>query len=122
MKTTMIVLLTSLILCGCSQKQESTPSPTFYLVKSGRLSRWQDGYILYVEKRDGTALHNIMIFKMASDGTNATTSIKAETGTVSAGLDKSSVKIVLHDAQSSNISNKTVTTSKELMFTLHEKL
>ena len=102
MKTTLTVLLSGLLLCGCSQKQASSAGPAIDLVQAGKDIVWQGGTVLHVTKRDGTSVEGIQIVTTSSKGEKTT--ITADTGTVSPGsiedaADQNSVKLTLHDAR-----------------------
>ena len=88
------------------------------MVPTGRYIEFRDGYVLFVEKRDGTALQNITVYKAASDGGKTTikTTIRADNGTFSPGPDERTMKITLQDARSASGSN--TTTNKELILML----
>ena len=101
MKNTLTVLLSGLLLCGCSQKQASSARPAIDLVEAGKDIAWRDGSVLHITKRDGTSLEGIQIIKTTPDGQRTT--LTADTGTLSPGsvenaADDGSVKITLKKA------------------------
>ena len=80
MKTTLTILLSCLVLCGCSQKQATSSRPAIDLVEAGKDISWRDGYTLHVDKRDGASLEGIQISMETPEGQKV--KITAETGTV----------------------------------------
>jgi hypothetical protein len=81
LKTTLTILLSCFVLCGCSQKQATSARPAIDLVEAGKDISWRDGYILHVDKRDGASLEGIQIRMETQEGQKVI--ITAETGTVS---------------------------------------
>jgi len=123
MKTTLTVLLSGLLLCGCSQKQATSASPAIDLVETSKAVAWSDGYVIYIGKRHGASLEDIHVSHKYSNG--ATASIFAEKGTVSAGSvedpkDVNSVKIILENARI--VSGMTMSVTNELTLVLHKAL
>jgi hypothetical protein len=117
MRATLTILLFSLLLYGCSQKHTlSADDLAMILVPTGQYITFHDGYVLYVEKRDGTTIQNITVYKTTSDGDTTTT--HADTGTVLLSLDDRSLKLTLQDARS--VSGSNITTNKELILVLHD--
>jgi hypothetical protein len=99
MKYTLVILLSVVILSGCSKKQAPPARPAIDLVEAGKDIPWRDGYVLHVQKRDGTSLEGITISGMRVGGHNQT--MMADTGTVALvvatnGTIDSSVIIDLH--------------------------
>ncbi len=93
MKNTLTIILSGLLLCGCSKK------PAIDLVEAGKDITWRDGSVLHIQKRDGSSLEGIVISGMRSGGQNQT--LLADTGTVTPGVttngtSDSSVIIDLH--------------------------
>jgi len=120
MKASQAVLLLSLALSGCSQKH-ATPADlsTRILVPTGVFIKCRDGYVLFVEKRNGTALQNVMVYRTTSDGGRETIeTIHADNGTVSPAPDLKSMKLTLQDARS--VSGSHTTTNRELVLVMHE--
>jgi hypothetical protein len=101
MKTTSIIILSGLLLCGCSHKQASS-GPAIDRVQAGDTS-WPDGptvYTLHVTKRDGTSLEGVTI--SAKLPTGQTQTVSADTATLSAvpnAADDKSVMVTLHKAK-----------------------
>jgi hypothetical protein len=125
MKTTLTVLLSGLLLCGCSQKPATSARPAIDLVEAGQATAWQAGCVLHVAKRDGTALEGIQIIKTAADGQKTT--FTAATGTVSPGStadaqDENFVTFSLHNVQveKHDKTRKTLDTAKEMTIALHK--
>jgi hypothetical protein len=111
MKTTSIVVLLGLLLCGCSQKQASSPGPekqassagsAIDRVQAGDTSwpSWPGGpnvYTLHITKRDGNSLDGISISRQLPSGKTQT--ISADTATLSAdpkAPDNKSVMVTFH--------------------------
>jgi hypothetical protein len=124
MKNTLLILLSGLVLCGCSKK------PAVELVVAGKNITWRDGVVLHVTKRDGTSLEGvqittIQIAAVAANGkpmTSASNTITADTATLSPGsvedaADRNSVQITLHNAQVHSATMNGV--SKEMTLVLH---
>jgi hypothetical protein len=121
MKNTLTIILSGLLLCGCSQKQASSAGPAIDLVQAGKDISWRDGYVLHITKRDGTSLEGIQIISTAADGQKTITT--ADTGTLTPGsvenaADDSAVRITLRNAKS--VSAKSQATMQELMLVLHK--
>jgi hypothetical protein len=100
MKTILTVLLSGLILCGCSQKQAAPPA--IDLVVAGKDIMWHGSIVLHVTKRDGASLEGIQISAATSDG--GKTTISGDTGTVTANsvvnaADDNSVRITIENAR-----------------------
>jgi hypothetical protein len=102
MKTTSIIVLSGLLLCGCSQKQASSAGPAIDRVQAGDTS-WPDGpyvYHLHVTKRDGTSLYGVSITATLPTGQTQITS--GDTATLSALpdiKDHKAVLIMFHDVK-----------------------
>jgi hypothetical protein len=99
MKYTLVILLSVVILSGCSKKQATPASQAIDLVVAGKDIAWRDGYVLHVTKRDGSSLEGITISGMRAGSHNQT--MLADTGTVAPGVttngtSDSSVIIDLH--------------------------
>jgi hypothetical protein len=119
MKTTLIVLFSGLLLCGCSQKQASSTGSAIDLVEAGRDSTWNNGGVLHVASRNGSSLQGIRYVQKGVDGTETT--VTADTGTISSGsfqnsADNNCVKITLYKAHSQ--SAKGSATIEEMPITL----
>lgn len=120
MKITVTVLLSSLLLCGCSERHPTSADLAKLLVPTGRFIKFRDGDVLYVEKLNGSALQNIIIYRTTSDGGKATlkTTIHSDSGTVSPSLGEGSLRLTLQDARS--VTGLNTTTNKELVVVLHD--
>ena len=123
MKTTLTVILSGLLLCGCSTKQASSSGTALDLVQTGKDTVWQGGTILHVTKHDGASLEGIQIVSTSADGQKTT--LTADTGTVSSGsiedaADSNSVKLTLHDAHGETLAptGKKLTDIKEMTLVL----
>ena len=81
LKIAITILLSCLVICGCSQKQPTSARPAIDLVEAGKDISWRDGYILHVDKRDGAFLEGIQISRETPEGQKVI--LTAETGTVS---------------------------------------
>jgi uncharacterized lipoprotein YajG len=85
MKNTLTILLSGLLLCGCSQKQatpakQEAPSyPALNQIEDGKDAIW-GRYVLHVAKRDGASLEGVQISDTLADGQIET--ITADAGTV----------------------------------------
>jgi hypothetical protein len=93
MKYTILILLSGMIICGCSKK------PAIDTVETGKDIKWRDGLVLHVQKRDGTLLEGITISGMKVGDQNQT--MMADTGTIKPGVitngtSDDSVIIILH--------------------------
>ena len=122
MRNTLTIVLSGLLLCGCSQKQAVSIIPAIDLVRAGKDVVWADGRVLHVAKRDGAALEGIQIVT-----TNSI--LKADSGTVSQGsledaADPSSIKIVLKNVrcETTNSTAIVISTASEWTIVLHERL
>jgi len=123
MKSTLTIILSGLLLCGCSQKQTSAAGAAIDLVQAGKDTTWREPYILHITKRDGASLEGIKITSTTTDGVKTT--ITAATGTLSPGsvenaADETAVQISLNDAKM--VSGTKITTSKEMRLVLHKSL
>jgi hypothetical protein len=90
MKTTFTILLSGLLLCGCSKK------PAIALIQSGTdvsLKLGTGSCVLHVAKRDGSSIQGISLVTKEPDGKETT--ITADTGTISEGSDRNTVTISL---------------------------
>ena len=102
LKTTSIIVLSGLLLCGCSQKQASSAGPAIDRVQAGDTS-WPDGpyvYHLHVTKREGTSLFGVSISVQLPTGQTQVTS--GDTATLSAvpnASDDKSLLIMFHDVK-----------------------
>ncbi|HEX9047129.1 MAG TPA: hypothetical protein VF988_08880 [Verrucomicrobiae bacterium] len=126
MKITLSVLLSGLLLCGCSQnsqKQPSSSGPAIDLIQASNDTVWQDGAVLHVTKRDGSSVEGIRITHNKPDGDKVT--ITADTGTLSPGstegaADVNSVKLTLHNMRNEmhGPGGNKVITAKEIVLVL----
>jgi uncharacterized protein YcfL len=79
MKDTFTILLSGLLLCGCSQKQASSAIDR---IQAGKDTTFGDSVVLHVAKRDGTSLEGVSISAKLPNGQTQT--ITADTATLSA--------------------------------------
>jgi hypothetical protein len=119
MKSILTVLLSGLILCGCSQKQAAPPA--IDLVVAGKDITWHGGIVLHVTKRDGASLEGIQISSATPDGRKTT--VTGDTGTVMAGsavnaADDNSVRITIENARIRK--SGAIITGKEWMIVLQK--
>ena len=103
MKTTLTILISGLLLCGCAQRQATSAHRAIDSIQAGKDLIWANGLVLRVAKRDGDSVEGIRIVSETSDGQQTTTT--ADTGTLSSGSvespgDTRSVRLTLHNAQS----------------------
>jgi hypothetical protein len=122
MRNTLTILLSGLLLCGCSQKQATSPRPAIDLVEAGKDITAFSGIVIHVAKRDGTSLEGIQIKTTASDGQKTT--ITADTGTLAPGsvenaADDSAVRITLQNVKSVSAKSQ-MTSQEEQMLVLHK--
>jgi hypothetical protein len=125
MKNILLILLSGLVLCGCSKKHTVSARPASELVEAGKDVAWSDGYVLHVTSRDGVSLEGIRIVKTETNGQVAT--ITADKGTLPLGsttitkdgvvTSTNAVTIILQDAQFQGVTTQTI---KELTLTLHQ--
>ena len=129
MKFSKLVFISSLLFSGCGQRHtiEHTKQADYSaldLVLPQRFTTFQDGYIVYVEKRSGTNLQNIVVFKTVPDRDTRTAkmTIYANAGTISPDVDKRSLKLSLRDARcvTVNMAIPQTATIKEMVILLHE--
>ena len=103
MKTTLTILVSGLLLCGCAQRRATSAHRAIDFIEPGKDVVSDNGAVLRVAKRDGDSVEGIRIVSKTSDGQEVTTT--ADTGTLSPGsvenpADIHSVRITLHNAQS----------------------
>ena len=81
MKTTFTILLSGLLLCGCSQKQATSTLPANDFVQAGRdITLNRGSCVLHVAKRDGNSLTGIRY--VLGPGTSSEEVMTADTGTL----------------------------------------
>jgi len=104
MKNTLIILVSSMLLCGCSQKQVT---PAIDLIQVGTDTTWNHGAdgeaVLHVSKREGSSLEGIRL--VIKPSRQQETIITSDSGTVAPGsvenaADQNSVLITLTNIQS----------------------
>ena len=120
MKHTLTVLLSGLLLCGCSQKPATSARPAIDLVEASKNVAWSDGYVVSIGKRDGTALEAVVVSKTGSDGKKRTFTADIATllsGSEGSPTDENFVRIILHNAQDNLDGTKNV---GEVTVTLHK--
>jgi uncharacterized lipoprotein YajG len=120
MKNTLIILLSGLLLCGCSKKPATLARPAADLVEAGKDITWSDGagyvtHVMHITKRDGVSLEGIRIVDTERNGNVMTiTANKGKLTTVrsvaSYGIEYTNVVWVdLDDAQfHSGMTNQTI--------------
>ena len=107
MKYTHLILLSSLLVFGCSKKQETPTSSAKDVIQTGTDTVWGDS-VLHVTKRDGNSLEGVSVTTKSSTGKIQT--ISADTATFSlAPVAKDYVILVFKNAKL-----KTDTASAEL--------
>ena len=102
MKTTLTILISGLLLCGCAQRQATSAHRAIDAIEAGKEVVWNDGLVLRIMKRDGDSVEGIRIVSKSSDGQETTTT--ADSGSLSPGsvenpADTHSVRITLRNAQ-----------------------
>jgi len=125
MKKTLIVLLSSLLLWGCSQKQSRSAGPAIDLIQGGKDTSWHsegNDYVVHVTKRDGTSLEGVTVTIAFPSGKTQT--LSSDTVTVSPGSFKSASDStsVIMDMKNVTIeaNGKPGGTMQETKFDLHE--
>jgi hypothetical protein len=102
MKNAFTILLSGLVLCGCSQKQSSSATPAIDLIQAGKDTTWSGGGgVLHVTKRDGNSVEGVTLSAKLPNGQTQT--LTADTATLSVPpniTDGSEVMITLHNAKS----------------------
>ena len=61
MKNTLAVLLSGLLLCGCSHKQAAGESRAIDLIVAGKDVAWGRGAVLHIAKRDGSSVEGVRL-------------------------------------------------------------
>jgi hypothetical protein len=125
MKNILLILLSGLVLCGCSKKHTVSSRPARELIEAGKDVAWSDGYILHVAQRDGDSLQGIHVVHKDASGQVAT--ITADKATIQPGSDTmtkdgvlvttNAVTIILQDAQFQGVTTQAI---KELTLILHQ--
>jgi len=118
MKNTLIIILSGLLLCGCSQKQASSTSSVKDFVQAGRDITCSGGsFILHVAKRDGDSLSGIRC--VSNPGQAGEAVFTADTGALSliGAKDGKLVMLTLHSPKSQD-PNKPI--SGDMMIALKE--
>jgi hypothetical protein len=104
MKNTLIIFISGLLLCGCSQKRVT---PAIDLIQVGTYTTWNHAAegeaVLHVLKRTNSSIEGIRLVIKPSG--QPETIITADTGTLAPGsfenaADKNSVQITLNNIQS----------------------
>jgi hypothetical protein len=116
-----MVVLSSILLWGCSQRQATPTQPAMERVQAGRLIKWDADHILHIGKRNGSSLEDVQLWALGADGHTAFACSPTATlspGTVQDPADQRSVKITFRDVKTFDGSN--VATCKELVVVLHE--
>lgn len=94
-KASFTILLSSILLCGCSQKHTTSAGPAIDRIQAGKVSSWSYGFTVSVDKRDGTNVEGIWISGKLPDGKKMT--ISADTGSISPAASPESVGSVTND-------------------------
>ena len=105
MKNTFAIILSGLLLCGCSQKQASSTGPAIDFIQAGKDIIWPGGYVLHVTKRDGNSIEGIQIIRKSAEGQMT---ITADTGSLTPGsfentADNSAVLMTLINAKTETV-------------------
>jgi len=125
MKTTSIIILSGLLLCGCSQKQASSARPAIDLVQAGKDTSWHsegNDYVVHVTKRDGTSLEGVTVTITFPSGKTQTLSSDAATLSPGSFKSASDSTSVIMDMKNVTIeaNGKPGGTIQETKFDLHE--
>jgi hypothetical protein len=109
MKNTLTIIISGLILCGCSQKQATPSARAIDLVLAGTNEVWIQSdnkeSILNITKRDGNSLEGIQITGTTPDGHKSTCTADTATlvsGSVENPADEHSVRIIVHNPHVNN--------------------
>lgn len=118
MKTALTIILSGLLLFGCSRKHATSKSPAIDLVVAGKDIDWGRGVVLHVAKRDGTNVEGIQLLVPVQHSNGQKGMITADTGSLTPGSDVSStddncVRITLYNPK--GLDTNLVT------FVLHER-
>src|SRR5439155_13647104 len=73
MKTTLTILISGLLLCGCAQRQATSAHRAIDSIQAGKDVVWNNGLVLHVTKRDGDSVQGIRSVGRTSDGQETTT-------------------------------------------------
>ena len=100
MKTTLFILLSSLVLCGCSKRSAATTPSAIDLVVVGTNTTWKDGSVLAVAKRDGNSIAGIHLVIQTTSGPATITAPTGEMvpGSYYSSADHQCVRLTLHNA------------------------
>jgi len=98
LRNTLTIILSGLLLCGCSRKSGSSLGEAANLVQSGTDTRWRDGDVLHVTRRNDASLKGVTLSVKLPTGQTQT--ITAETATLSLEPQTpGQVLIFLHNAR-----------------------
>jgi hypothetical protein len=99
MKTTFIIVLSGLLLCGCSQKQASSTVSATDSIRTGTDITFNGGsFILYVTKRDSNSLAGIRC--VSNPGMKSESHFTADTGEiVPSGANSHWVVLAMHNTK-----------------------
>jgi hypothetical protein len=94
MKSTCVILLAGLLLCGCSQKQSG---PIIDQIQPGKDLSWDNGPVLRITKRDGNSLEGVTVTAKLPNG--QTQILSAATATLAPAPNTTNgVIVTLHSA------------------------
>jgi hypothetical protein len=105
MKTLLAIILSSLLLCGCSPRQAARAHRASDFVEAGKDVTWLGGDVLRVTNREGSSIRGIRLVTKAPDGLETT--VTAATGTVSDGPYPHTVKVTLFNGTSQGVKSRT---------------
>ena len=101
-KTTLGVVVSALMLCGCAHRQEASAHRAIDSIRAGGDSVWSSGVVLHVANRKGDSIEGIRIVSKTPGGQETTLIASAGTllpGSFANPADSHSVRITLRDVQ-----------------------
>jgi len=109
MKVPTPLLLSGLLICGCSRNNPVT-HPKVELIEPGKDITSFKGYTLHVDKREGNSIEGVQIVKFSPDGNDLF--LSASNATIVATSDPKTVHLVLIGVTSKKQSQSKVITQK----------
>jgi hypothetical protein len=102
MKKMISILISGLLLCGCSHKWAKSDTPAIDLVQPGKDISWGSGVVLHVERRTANSVEGVRLTSTARDGQKTTVTSSGGTllpGSVENPADGGFVRLTLQNAQ-----------------------